>query len=74
MEPFILIFYFIFILLQEYVRQIKETLCYCALDPAEEDAKTGLDATYTLPDGKVLKDGLTKYALFSVYFIHHITV
>eukprot|EP01071_Lankesteria_metandrocarpae_P000898 Lankesteria_metandrocarpae@DN1127_c0_g1_i1.p1 len=44
----------------ENVRMIKETLCYVAVDPAEEDTRSDLQETYTLPDGMTLRDGITK--------------
>lgn len=46
-------------LLQQEVQNIKESLCYCALNPAEEDMKHDLEVSYVLPDGKTLKDGST---------------
>lgn len=43
----------------EHVRVIKETLCYCALDPASEQQRTDLEKSYHLPDGLTLRDGET---------------
>jgi len=43
----------------EHVRIIKETLCYVALDPGEEDQRQDLQVTYTLPEGMTLRDGVT---------------
>eukprot|EP01055_Gregarina_sp_Pseudo9_P004714 Gregarina_sp_Pseudo_9__4713@NODE_490_length_2718_cov_20_892870_g462_i0_p2_GENE_NODE_490_length_2718_cov_20_892870_g462_i0NODE_490_length_2718_cov_20_892870_g462_i0_p2_ORF_typecomplete_len377_score53_91Actin/PF00022_19/3_4e91MreB_Mbl/PF06723_13/9e10PilM_2/PF11104_8/79PilM_2/PF11104_8/0_2_NODE_490_length_2718_cov_20_892870_g462_i015502680 len=41
----------------EYVRLIKETYCYVALDPATEDMRNDLSITYVLPDNVELRDG-----------------
>lgn len=43
----------------EHVRLIKESLCYVALDPLQEDSRTDLEETYVLPDGMKLRDGNT---------------
>lgn len=43
----------------EHVRVIKETLCFCSLDPASDQQRTDLDRTYHLPDGLTLRDGET---------------
>ncbi|CDJ48094.1 actin, putative [Eimeria brunetti] len=43
----------------EHVRVIKETLCFCSLDPASDQQRTDLDRTYRLPDGLTLRDGET---------------
>ncbi|KAF8822660.1 actin like protein ALP1 [Cardiosporidium cionae] len=43
----------------EYVREIKEKLCFCSRDPATDALRNDLTVTYTLPDGNVLKDGST---------------
>ncbi|CDJ57141.1 actin, putative [Eimeria maxima] len=45
----------------EHVRVIKETLCFCSLDPASDQQRTDLDRTYHLPDGLTLRDGETTY-------------
>lgn len=47
----------------EYVRLIKETYCYVAENPEEEDMRTDLDSTFTLPDGYRLRDGATSFTL-----------
>lgn len=49
----------------EHVRIIKETLCYCALDPVSEDAKgdEANQVTYELPDGMSLLGGETSVTL-----------
>lgn len=52
----------------EHVRLMKETLCYVALDPIEEDAKTDLIVQYDLPDGMQLRDGSTSVMLGSERF------
>ncbi|SPJ10858.1 actin-like protein, putative [Plasmodium sp. DRC-Itaito] len=41
----------------EYVKNIKETICFCSLNPSEDQLRSDLTATYTLPDGDVLRDG-----------------
>lgn len=41
----------------EYVKNIKETICFCSLNPSEDQLRNDLAATYTLPDGDVLRDG-----------------
>lgn len=43
----------------EHVRMIKESLCYVALDPLEEEQKSDIQMTYTLPEGMTLRDGVT---------------
>ncbi|KAL8432280.1 hypothetical protein Efla_000864 [Eimeria flavescens] len=43
----------------EHVRVIKETLCFCSLDPAAEQQRTDLEKSYHLPDGLTLRDGET---------------
>eukprot|EP00382_Lankesteria_abbotti_P001695 CAMPEP_0113856596 /NCGR_PEP_ID=MMETSP0372-20130328/9353_1 /TAXON_ID=340204 /ORGANISM="Lankesteria abbotti" /LENGTH=385 /DNA_ID=CAMNT_0000831673 /DNA_START=98 /DNA_END=1255 /DNA_ORIENTATION=+ /assembly_acc=CAM_ASM_000359 len=43
----------------ENVRLIKESVCYVAVDPAEEDLRDDLNVTHTLPDGMTLRDGVT---------------
>ncbi|KAL8434177.1 hypothetical protein ACSSS7_003317 [Eimeria intestinalis] len=43
----------------EHVRVIKETLCFCSLDPATEQQRTDLEKSYHLPDGLTLRDGET---------------
>ncbi|CDJ45417.1 actin, putative [Eimeria tenella] len=43
----------------EHVRVIKETLCFCSLDPASDQQRTDLERTYRLPDGLTLRDGET---------------
>eukprot|EP00923_Selenidium_pygospionis_P025224 GHVN01044433.1.p1 GENE.GHVN01044433.1~~GHVN01044433.1.p1 ORF type:complete len:429 (+),score=84.92 GHVN01044433.1:367-1653(+) len=43
----------------EHVRMIKETVCYCALDPSEEEERDDIYASYELPDGMTLRDNAT---------------
>lgn len=43
----------------EHVRVIKETMCFCSLDPANEQQRTDLEKSYHLPDGLTLRDGET---------------
>lgn len=43
----------------EHIRSVKESVCYAAQDPSVEDSCTDIDATYSLPDGMVLRDGST---------------
>ncbi|PHJ15070.1 actin like protein alp1 [Cystoisospora suis] len=43
----------------EHVRVIKETLCFCSLNPAEDQNREDLEKTYHLPDGLTLRDGVT---------------
>lgn len=52
----------------EHVRSIKETLCYVAVDPYEEDKRTDNDAEYVLPDGMTLRDGTTSVIVGSERF------
>ncbi|SBS85234.1 actin-like protein, putative [Plasmodium malariae] len=41
----------------EYVKNIKETLCFCSLNPPKDQMRDDLAVTYTLPDGDILRDG-----------------
>ncbi|CRG99977.1 actin-like protein, putative [Plasmodium relictum] len=41
----------------EYVKSIKENLCFCSLNPSQDQLRDDLSVTYTLPDGDVLRDG-----------------
>lgn len=41
----------------EYVKTMKETLCFCSLHPAIDQNREDLSVTYKLPDGDVLRDG-----------------
>ncbi|CXI45638.1 actin-like protein, putative [Plasmodium berghei] len=41
----------------EYVKIMKETLCFCSLNPPKDQLRDDLTVTYTLPDGDVLRDG-----------------
>ncbi|KEP60063.1 UNVERIFIED_CONTAM: actin like protein ALP1 [Hammondia hammondi] len=43
----------------EHVRVIKETLCFCSLNPSEDQNRDDLEKTYHLPDGLTLRDGIT---------------
>lgn len=43
----------------EHVRVIKETLCFCSSNPAEDQLRDDLEKTYHLPDGLTLRDGCT---------------
>ncbi|PFH37538.1 actin like protein ALP1 [Besnoitia besnoiti] len=47
----------------EHVRVIKETLCFCSLNPAEDQNREDLEKTYHLPDGLTLRDGVTTKVL-----------
>ncbi|SBT76989.1 actin-like protein, putative [Plasmodium ovale] len=41
----------------EYVKTMKETLCFCSLNPPKDQMREDLSVTYTLPDGEMLRDG-----------------
>ncbi|VWU50058.1 actin-like protein, putative [Hepatocystis sp. ex Piliocolobus tephrosceles] len=41
----------------EYIKHIKETLCFCSLNPPADEKRKDLSVTYTLPDGDILRDG-----------------
>eukprot|EP00922_Rhytidocystis_sp_ex-Travisia-forbesii_P020103 GHVS01029637.1.p1 GENE.GHVS01029637.1~~GHVS01029637.1.p1 ORF type:complete len:441 (+),score=56.83 GHVS01029637.1:40-1323(+) len=43
----------------EHVRLIKESLCFCSLNPIEDQRSTELTQTYPLPEGVTLRDGAT---------------
>ena len=50
---------------REIVRDIKERLCYVALDPEKElklaEKVSGMEKTYTLPDGETLTIGAERF-------------
>lgn len=41
----------------EYVKFMKENLCFCSMNPAKDQLRDDLGKTFTLPDGDVLRDG-----------------
>ena len=57
---------------REIVRDIKEKLCYVALDPEKElklaEKVSGMEKTYTLPDGQALIVGQERFLAPEVYF------
>jgi len=46
---------------QEIVKQIKENVCYLALNPQKEESGEGEKTRYTLPDGSILEIGNAKF-------------
>ncbi len=56
---------------KEIVRDIKETLCYVALDPEMERTvadKIGVDKPYMLPDGEVITVGVDRFLAPELFF------
>ena len=58
---------------REIVRDIKETLCYVALDPEKElelYTKMGekMEKSYTMPDGSILRIGPERFQAPEVFF------
>ncbi|EUD65565.1 hypothetical protein C922_04071 [Plasmodium inui San Antonio 1] len=47
----------------EYIKTMKETLCFCSLNPPKDQERDDLTVTYTLPDGDVLRDGYSSIEL-----------
>eukprot|EP00366_Plasmodium_knowlesi_P001610 XP_002259107.1 actin, putative [Plasmodium knowlesi strain H] len=47
----------------EYIKTMKETLCFCSLNPPKDQLREDLSVTYTLPDGDVLRDGYNSVEL-----------
>ncbi len=57
---------------REIVRDIKERLCYVALDPEKElklaEKVSGMEKTYTLPDGETLTIGAERFMAPELFF------
>ncbi|MHA1911111.1 MAG: actin, cytoplasmic 2 [Candidatus Kariarchaeaceae archaeon] len=57
---------------QEIVKDIKERLCYVAIDPTKElslaDKVSGLEKQYVLPDGETLTIGAERFMAPEVFF------
>ncbi|MHA1305144.1 MAG: actin, cytoplasmic 2 [Candidatus Heimdallarchaeaceae archaeon] len=57
---------------REIVRDIKERLCYIALDPEKElklaEKVSGMEKTYTLPDGETLTIGAERFMAPELFF------
>ncbi|UJG42245.1 MAG: actin family protein [Candidatus Heimdallarchaeum endolithica] len=57
---------------REIVRDIKERLCYVALDPEKElklaEKVSGMEKTYTLPDGETLSIGAERFMAPELFF------
>ncbi len=57
---------------KEIVRDIKERLCYVAIDPAKEmalaDKVSGMEKTYTMPDGSTIVLGQERFLAPEVFF------
>ncbi|MFX1279087.1 MAG: actin, cytoplasmic 2 [Promethearchaeota archaeon] len=57
---------------KEVVREIKEKLCYVALDPEKEillsKRVTGMEKSYMLPDGETIKIGIERFLAPESFF------
>ena len=57
---------------REIVRDIKERLCYVALDPEKElrlaEKVSGMEKTYTLPDGETLTIGAERFMAPELFY------